>query len=56
MMKLDYWETCAADHMDFMHAGDAASKDCRHKFEDLGWCGSGQINIREDGVLRTAII
>lgn len=55
-MELDYRETSAADHVDFVHAGDAASKDCRHKFQHLCWRGGGDVNVRQDGVLRAAVI
>lgn len=55
-MELDYRETSAADHMDFVHAGDTAPKDCCHKVQDLSWSGSWQVNIRQDGVLRAAVV
>lgn len=41
VMELDYWETSNADHVDFVHAGDAAFKDSCHKIQDLRWSGSG---------------
>lgn len=40
MMELDDRETGAADHVDFVHAGDAASEDCWNQVQDLGWSGS----------------
>ena len=56
VMELDHRETSAAHHMDFVHAGDTARKDCRHEIQDLGWSGSRQVNVRQDGVLRAAIV
>lgn len=56
VMELDYRETSAADHVDFVHAGDTASEDCCHKVQDLSRRGSGQVDIRQDGVLRVAIV
>lgn len=41
VMELDYRETGNADHVDFVHTGDAAFKDSCHKIQDLRWSGSG---------------
>lgn len=56
VMELDHGEASAADDVDFVHAGDAALQDCRHQFQDLCWRGCGQVDIRQDGVLRASIV
>lgn len=41
VMELDDRETGNADHVDFVHAGDAAFKNSCHEIQDLRWSGSG---------------
>lgn len=55
-MELDHGEASTADHVDFVHIGDTAFEDCRHEVQDLGRRGSGQVDIRQDGVLGAAIV
>lgn len=56
VMELDHGEASAADHGDFVRAGDTASKDRRHEVQDLGRGGGGQVDVRQDGVLGAAIV
>lgn len=56
VMEFDNGETSAADHVDFMHAGDAAFQDHRHEVENLSWSGCGQVDIRQYRVLRPPIV
>lgn len=56
MMELNHRETSAADHVDFVHTGNAAFEDRCHKFQDLCWRRGGEVDIREDGVLRAAVV
>lgn len=55
-MELDHGEAGTADHVDFVHTGNTALKDRGHKVQDLHRRGSGQVNIRQDGVLGAAIV
>ncbi|TNN74659.1 hypothetical protein EYF80_015206 [Liparis tanakae] len=56
VMELDHGEAGTADHIDFVHTGNTTLKDRGHKVQDLHRRGSGQVNIRQDGVLGAAII
>lgn len=56
VMEFDNGETSAADHVDFMHAGDAAFQDHRQEVENLSWSGCGQVDIRQYRVLRPPIV
>ena len=56
VMELGHRETSAADHIDFVRAGDAALQDRRHEVQDICRRRCGQVNIGQDGVLRAAVI
>lgn len=55
-MELGDGETGAADHLDVVHAGHAASQDCCHQLQDIGRRGSRQVDVGQDGVLGVAVV
>lgn len=55
-MELGDRETGAADHLDVVHTGHAASQDCGDQLQDLSWRGGRQVNVGQDRILRLAVI
>lgn len=47
-MELDDGEPGAADHLDVVHTGHAASQDCGDQLQDFGRSGGRQVNVGQD--------
>lgn len=56
MAELDHREACTVHRMDLKHSGCTLPQNSRHQLQQLVLGGRGQVDVGQDGVLRTAAL